>query len=125
IIIISSDNSSDSNSSSDLQSTDGPSSFDTSTSEEIVYSSSDIVSNKGPSKSLPKWYEDLKDEYIEEFWFSKAGGKKLKLNLLSQRLKHLGHLLQRLKHLTFGVKIPTAMTGAEEKKEKRKIRGGS
>ncbi|GJZ87311.1 hypothetical protein Tco_0658921 [Tanacetum coccineum] len=102
-----SDSSSDSNNSSDLQSTDGPSSFDTSTSEEIVYSSSDIVSSKGPSKSLPKWYEDLKDEYIEEFWFSKAGGKKTKAKSSfskakaswssSSKAKASGHLLLRLK----------------------------
>ncbi|GJR10163.1 hypothetical protein Tco_0792815 [Tanacetum coccineum] len=93
--------------SSDLQSTDGPSSFNTSTSEEIAYSSSDIVSSKGPSKSLPKWYEDLKDEYIEEFWFSKAGGKKTKAKSSfskvkaswssSSKAKASGHLLLRLK----------------------------
>ncbi|GKC50289.1 hypothetical protein Tco_1073034, partial [Tanacetum coccineum] len=92
IIIISSDSSSDlestdgtssfdtssSDSSSDLESTDGPSSFDTSISEDIVYSSPDIVSSKGPYKSLLKWYEDLTYEDIEEFMFSKSGSKKSK-----------------------------------------------
>ncbi|GKD70589.1 hypothetical protein Tco_1324679 [Tanacetum coccineum] len=65
--MISSDNS------LDLESTDGPSSFDTSSFEDIVYSSPDIVSSKGPSKSLLKWYDDLTDEDIEELMFSKSG----------------------------------------------------
>nr|GEU49639.1 hypothetical protein [Tanacetum cinerariifolium] len=74
-IIISLDISSDSKHNPDLQSTDGSSSFDISTYEEIVYNSPDIVSSKGPSKSLLKCYEDLNDEYKEESWFSKSGGK--------------------------------------------------
>ncbi|GJU51780.1 hypothetical protein Tco_1221335 [Tanacetum coccineum] len=65
--------SSNSSSSSDLQSTDVSSSFDTSTSEENVNSSACIVSSKGQSKSLLNLYEDLSDEYKERFWFSKLG----------------------------------------------------
>ncbi|GKA54586.1 hypothetical protein Tco_0753535 [Tanacetum coccineum] len=80
IIIISSnsldlDSNSNSSISSDLQSTDEPSFFDTSTSKENVNSSADIVSSKGQSKSLLNWYEDVSDEYKKRLWFSKSGGK--------------------------------------------------
>ncbi|GJR29445.1 hypothetical protein Tco_1105677 [Tanacetum coccineum] len=80
IIVISSD------SSSDLESTNGSSSFDSSSDnnyEEIVYSSPNIVSSKGLSKSLLKWYDDLIDEDIEEFMFSISKGKKTKDSMSS------------------------------------------
>ncbi|GJW19064.1 hypothetical protein Tco_0026500, partial [Tanacetum coccineum] len=57
IIIIISDNN------SNLESTNGISSSDT--------SSQDIVSSKGPSRQLLKWYDDTTDEDIPEFKFSK------------------------------------------------------
>ncbi|GJW78868.1 hypothetical protein Tco_0140550 [Tanacetum coccineum] len=133
IIIFNSDNSSDSNS----------------TSKEIVYSSPDIVSSKGPSKSLLKWNEDLTYEYKEKLWFSKSGGKKTKAKasgLSSSKDKvspktlivkspvpitnyALGLANAKTKDVifdkTFGVKMPTVMTGAEEKKGEREIGGGS
>ncbi|GKG51730.1 hypothetical protein Tco_0544368, partial [Tanacetum coccineum] len=31
----------------------------------------------GPLKALLKWYDDVMDEDIEEFMFSKSGGKKV------------------------------------------------
>ncbi|GJU82879.1 hypothetical protein Tco_1285244 [Tanacetum coccineum] len=40
-------------------------------------SSEDIVSSKGPSKALLKWYDDIKDEDILGFMFSKSGDKKI------------------------------------------------
>nr|GEV25939.1 hypothetical protein [Tanacetum cinerariifolium] len=40
-------------------------------------SSDDIVFSNGPSKALLKWYDDATDEDIEEFMFSKSGGKKV------------------------------------------------
>ncbi|GKD44862.1 hypothetical protein Tco_1269507 [Tanacetum coccineum] len=65
-----------SNNNLDLECTDGPSSFDTSSSEDIMYSSPDIVSSKGPPKHLLKWYDDLTNKDIPEYMFSKSGGKK-------------------------------------------------
>nr|GEX11612.1 hypothetical protein [Tanacetum cinerariifolium] len=37
--------------------------------------SEDIVSSKGPSKALLKWYDDTKDEDIPGFMFSMSGDK--------------------------------------------------
>ncbi|GKA92982.1 hypothetical protein Tco_0814968, partial [Tanacetum coccineum] len=76
-------------------------------------SSQDIVSSKGPSRQLLKWYDDTIDEDIPEFKFSK---------LHVQRHQLLRHQLQR----TFGVrKPPTVRSGVDQEKEKRKLGSGS
>ncbi|GJS00999.1 hypothetical protein Tco_0317507 [Tanacetum coccineum] len=136
---------------SDLQSTDGLSSFDTSTSEENVNSSTNIISSKGLSKSLLNWYEDLSDEYKEILWFSKSRGKVQpsgsKAKALGSKAKTYGSKAKAYgskakasgsKAKAFGSKtraspktlivkspIHRVMTGIEEKKEKRKMGGGS
>ncbi|GJY14781.1 reverse transcriptase domain-containing protein [Tanacetum coccineum] len=150
-----------------------------STSEEIVHSSPDIVSSKGPSKSLLNWYEDLSNKYKEKLWCSELGCKKTnvkpsfsdiskaKISILARasrsssskakvqpfgsKGKASGSSSSKAKvqpHgskakayvskakayvskakaspktlITFRVKIPTTMTGVEEKKGKRKIEG--
>ncbi|GKB88714.1 hypothetical protein Tco_0960986, partial [Tanacetum coccineum] len=47
-----------------------------STFKDIVYSSPECKSSKGPSKSLLKWYDYLSNEYKDNnrFWGSKSGG---------------------------------------------------
>nr|GEX46188.1 hypothetical protein [Tanacetum cinerariifolium] len=45
-------------------------------------SSDDIASSKGPSKELLKWYDDLTDEKIHEFDFSKSTASKAKASKL-------------------------------------------
>ncbi|GKB34372.1 hypothetical protein Tco_0879314 [Tanacetum coccineum] len=88
-----------------MESTNGISSSDT--------SSQDIVSSKGPSRQLLKWYDDTTDEDIPEFKFSKQQ---------VQRHQLLRHQLQR----TFGVrKPPTVGSGVDQEKEKRKLGSGS
>nr|GEX39303.1 hypothetical protein [Tanacetum cinerariifolium] len=65
-------------------------------------SSQNIVSSKGPSKQLLKWYDDTADEDILDFMFSKSGGKlsKCKKDSIVKR--------------TFGIKKPTVGSCAEK-----------
>ncbi|GKC28766.1 hypothetical protein Tco_1036060 [Tanacetum coccineum] len=119
-----------------------------STSEEYVHSSPDIVYSKGPSNSLLNWYEDLSDEYKERFWCSKSSSKAKVQPSRSKAKTSRSKAIASPKTLivksfvpiincvlglanaktwdailnkTFGLKIPTAMIGAEEKKGKRKM----
>ncbi|GKD80411.1 hypothetical protein Tco_1343032, partial [Tanacetum coccineum] len=151
IIVISSDSSSDSDSISKSHRS----------SEEITYSSPDIVSNKAPSKSFLKFYDDLTDDDTKEFMFSNSVVKNTKLYVSSySKAKAFGSSSLKVKgsvsssskfkaspktvsvnsvvrinncvlglangiiwdnimNKTFGVKISTAISGAEEKKEER------
>ncbi|GJW39935.1 hypothetical protein Tco_0065780 [Tanacetum coccineum] len=103
-IMISSDSiiSSESSSSSKSNSSSKSSSFESSSSE-------DIVSSKGPSKELLKWYDDTKDEDILEFMFSKS----------EENVETWDGIVKR----SFRVKKPRSC--ADKENRKRKVKGGS
>ncbi|GJZ05144.1 hypothetical protein Tco_0538419 [Tanacetum coccineum] len=128
--------------SSGLQSIDGPSPFNTSSFEDIVYSCLDIVSSKGPYKSLLKWYEDISKAkasiLVTTFGSSSSKAKafgssssKAKASLKTLNVKipipitnyvlglANGKSWDVILNKTFRVKIPTAITGVEEKKWER------
>ncbi|GKC79582.1 hypothetical protein Tco_1130356 [Tanacetum coccineum] len=138
-------------SSFNLESTDGPFSSDSG-------SSNEIVSSNGPLKSLLKWYDDEINEDIKEFLFSKSGGKEGKASgSLSRKVKYAsGSSAKKVKYaywssasklksasgsstsklksynfkafgssFTFKILNPTTGSGAEEEKGKRNVTGGS
>ncbi|GKC38488.1 hypothetical protein Tco_1050872 [Tanacetum coccineum] len=124
-------------SSSDLESSNGPFSFDFSldiSSEEIVYSSPDIEVKKGKatSKAKPSFssIEKAKASILAKASgssSSKAKASKMVKSLVPIRNYVIGLANARtwysILNKTLGVKIPTFGTSATHKKEKRKIGG--
>ncbi|GJV92713.1 hypothetical protein Tco_1540526 [Tanacetum coccineum] len=101
-----------SHSSSNLESTNGPSSFDTSSSKDTMRTlkNSGFQSQEAKaSLSSPQTLFVKSSVPIKYCVLGLANGKTCDVIL----------------NKTFGVKIPTARTGAKQKKGKRKIGGGS
>ncbi|GJV98157.1 hypothetical protein Tco_1553409 [Tanacetum coccineum] len=101
-----------SHSSSNLESTNGPSSFDTSSSKDTMRT----LKNSGfQSQEANAFLSSPQTLFVK----SSIPIKHCVLGLAN------GKVCDAILNNIFGVKIPTARTGAKQKKGKRKIRGGS
>ncbi|GKC32387.1 hypothetical protein Tco_1039681, partial [Tanacetum coccineum] len=95
---------------------DNNSSDSASTSKEIVYSSLECKSSKGPSKNISKAKACILAKAFES-------SSKVKVQASRSKAKVQASMAQASPKtlITFGVKIPPTITCAEEKKGKRKI----
>ncbi|GKE74242.1 hypothetical protein Tco_1536283 [Tanacetum coccineum] len=124
-----------SDSSSNLESTDGPSSFDTSSSKDTVFK---VRGKKAKAKPSFSSISKAKAYLLTKTSMSSFSKAKAYLSspqtLFVKSFIPIKYYLLRLANgktcdailnKTFGVKIPTAKTGAKQKKGKRKIGDGS